>query len=854
MDTFKTALQAYLKNEISFEQLFEQLEQSLKQQPDAAPEILNWLAEQRDARKLPLRDYAKLELHLLQVGKQSEQKPAPEARSTWRAPEAWAEGWERETPLRPGNGLVLKQSFRLKQRLAQGLTGEVWQALDLAAGDQAGAERQVVIKFLSTEFNRYPQAVKHFAAQFDRYRQLNHANLVKVHDLGRSGGSVFVSMERVGGLPLEKLIEQSPTGLPPDEVRIIMEGIARALTHAYQQGMAHLDLTPHNVFYEPVRQAVKVLDFGLIKLIRRIAGEQSDDLLERLEVAADAYASCETLGELDKPEPADGVYSLACLAYELLTGSHPFGRKSCYEARAKNYLPTPVKTLSAPQWNVLRKGLAFERRQRPTTPAKFVAELFPRQTHRLTLGLIGAGALAAGVLLAIGLYFLFSADWRERELIEGIQAGEVESVVRLSQLPATRQAELLRDHPELRPAVVDVYLTRPEAEVFIGLEQHPPAIRRALLEDATVQARLLAHYRQLEDNAEQPAELVEARTWLEKLEKIYPRALDYPEHQARLATQEQALIQELANRYQECLDMATPLRERTDCLLEARQGIALLNPDHELLRDPRLPALYQAETEKFLNQGFHTQAELVLQDWARILPRNSPLRDSLHGMLEIGQDLQTLLVAEEFNAADLLLKEAVALYPEAELFARFATQLKEDRAAREAELKAKYQAYLEQGKYLPDDGSEDIFDARTQLQRLDPEHPLLKDEKLHRAFFDRVIALLAKEEDVFEKITHLHAAWKRLFQDSRHFTPASQELYERARNRISLYYLVEGERLAEKGDIGAARERLEFALNLEPVDSARERLREALAELEPKAPAVAETPSLESATTGAGSR
>jgi hypothetical protein len=85
----------------------------------------------------------------------------------------------------------------------------------------------------------------------------------------------------------------------------------------------------------------------------------------RIAAGTPAYASPEVLSGLT-PEPRDDVFSFACVAYELLTGQHPFDRRSSLQARDQGLVPARAWNLSAKQWLALLSGLSWEREQRPT--------------------------------------------------------------------------------------------------------------------------------------------------------------------------------------------------------------------------------------------------------------------------------------------------------------------------------------------------------------------------------------------------------------------------------------------------------------------------------------------------------
>jgi hypothetical protein len=111
---------------------------------------------------------------------------------------------------------------------------------------------------------------------------------------------------------------------------------------------------------------VKVVDFG--------AAAASADDPSRIPAATPAYASPEVVSG-QTPEQRDDVFSLACVAYELLTGAHPFDRKSSVEARDAGWVPQRAWTLSTSQWLTLLSALSWQREQRPESIDAFITKL-----------------------------------------------------------------------------------------------------------------------------------------------------------------------------------------------------------------------------------------------------------------------------------------------------------------------------------------------------------------------------------------------------------------------------------------------------------------------------------------------
>ena len=164
------------------------------------------------------------------------------------------------------------------------------------------------------------------------------------------------------GEPLAEFINRSGK-IAPALVATIVEQLGAALGSAHKAGIIHRDLKPANIMYDPATQTAKLLDFG----IARDAELNPEERLTRAGffVGTLQYVAPETLsGELVS-EQAD-VYSLATIAYYMLTQELPFTGKSPRELFQQLLTQPPVPL------NQAVKGLRFPRRSRRPSCAGWI--------------------------------------------------------------------------------------------------------------------------------------------------------------------------------------------------------------------------------------------------------------------------------------------------------------------------------------------------------------------------------------------------------------------------------------------------------------------------------------------------
>ena len=260
-----------------------------------------------------------------------------------------------------GPGTVLRHRYVLERELGRGGMGTVYRALDRNKQGLPPQHRHVAIKVLREELARRPDALQILRREAHQAQSLSHPGIVNVFDFDHDGDLYFITMELLEGELLSELIQRIRPGKLPRQAAIdILRDLGNAVTYAHSRGVLHMDLKPGNVMIT-TQGEVRVLDLGLAH--PHMTEPWISDHPPPFHAATPMYASCEQLDGA-AADVRDDVFSFACVAYELLSGEHPFGRSSAREAREQGHRPRRIRGLSRREWRALRQGLAWTREDR----------------------------------------------------------------------------------------------------------------------------------------------------------------------------------------------------------------------------------------------------------------------------------------------------------------------------------------------------------------------------------------------------------------------------------------------------------------------------------------------------------
>ena len=190
---------------------------------------------------------------------------------------------------------------------------------------QLNLDRFVAVKLLPFgQFSR-EEVVQRFRAESAAAAQLQHPNIVAIHEVGEQEGQHYFSMDLVIGHTLAELVRDQP--LPPRRAAAYLKTIAEAVHYAHEHGVVHRDLKPSNVIVDASDQP-RITDFGLAKRLSQTTdhGLRTTDLtLSGQVLGSPNFMSPEQAGGRAKAiGPSSDVYSLGALLYHLLTRQPPF--------------------------------------------------------------------------------------------------------------------------------------------------------------------------------------------------------------------------------------------------------------------------------------------------------------------------------------------------------------------------------------------------------------------------------------------------------------------------------------------------------------------------------------------------
>jgi len=226
--------------------------------------------------------------------------------------------------LQPGSQF---NRYQILSKLGAGGMGEVFLAEDTSL------RRKIAIKILPANSIVDDRAKLRLVREAQSAAALDHPNICAIYEVGESDGHTFICMQYVSGETLDAFLKHKSLDL--SHLLSIAIQVADALAEAHGRGIIHRDIKPANIMITP-RGAVKVMDFGLAKVIESSASIQSEAETVQLISAQGAiigtlpYMSPEQV-RADPLDARSDIFSFGVLLYELVSGHQPFAAKTAPE-------------------------------------------------------------------------------------------------------------------------------------------------------------------------------------------------------------------------------------------------------------------------------------------------------------------------------------------------------------------------------------------------------------------------------------------------------------------------------------------------------------------------------------------
>ena len=246
-------------------------------------------------------------------------------------------------PADPLIGQTLGGKYKIVKLLGEGGMGCVYKG-----EQQLGAKtRNVAIKTLHPHLSKDPKILARFEREVGTIAELEHPNTIQVYDYGKTEGEgiLYIVMEFVLGQNLADTLQESGA-MDPARVEKIMSQVCGSLEEAHSHGIIHRDLKPDNIVLTEragSKDFVKVLDFGIAKRSNEEDKNEQKLTQQGMVLGTPPYMSPEQF--TGKPIDArSDIYSLAIMAYEMLTANLPFAANTAWEW-ATQHMTVPPKDI-----------------------------------------------------------------------------------------------------------------------------------------------------------------------------------------------------------------------------------------------------------------------------------------------------------------------------------------------------------------------------------------------------------------------------------------------------------------------------------------------------------------------------
>ena len=497
-----------------------------------------------------------------------------------------------------GPGTVLKDRFELMDVLGEGGMGKVYKARDLLKVEAKDKNPYIAVKTLTGDFKQHPESFISLQRESSKAQRLAHPNIATVFDFDRDGSMVYMTMELMEGDELAKYIKHLPAGgLPvPDAMRIIKQ-LCDGLAYAHSKQLVHSDFKPGNAFMLK-DGTVKLLDFGIARASKTRKDTQGETTVfdpGQLGALTPAYATVEMFEGMD-PDQRDDIYALACVAYELLTGKHPFNKLSAPKVLEKGLKPAPVAKLTKAQNRALMRGLALRRDDRTPSVEEFWEGIRPRKDRTKQ---IAAGAVAAIILFVVLGYYPIRNQLRQNranQLIAQVQSpnADIPGILKTVALLDTDSAKLVYNDTNAGKSIRQYFVTKAETAINQSKGQYNYAMALESLKTAT---------------------------------DLYPDSNELAAESTSINQRKAQLISQLTTDFNTLMNAGKLMPGNGPNITDTIKILRVTDPANAMLKDARLANRYAQMVQSAVKDGDYSQANSVLGVGLDYAPTDAALND-----------------------------------------------------------------------------------------------------------------------------------------------------------------------------------------------------------------------------------
>ncbi len=276
-------------------------------------------------------------------------------------------------------GRTIAGRYTIRATIGSGGMGFVYRAT------QSPIEREVALKVLRVDLAHQEGIAERFTREARAASRIQHPNAITIFEFGEDDGIFYLAMELLYGETLRQRMRREPP-LTPENALDIFEAMAGALAAAHRVGVVHRDLKPDNIFlaqFDGIGEVVKVLDFGLAKLLDRAADAEGLVTDVNLRLGTPRYMAPEQALGLQPIDARCDVYALGLLLFEMLAHRAPYVGEDGMEVLAQRLRrEAPRLSQVAPDMgfsehldDLLANMLLHDREHRPADANEVVTRL-----------------------------------------------------------------------------------------------------------------------------------------------------------------------------------------------------------------------------------------------------------------------------------------------------------------------------------------------------------------------------------------------------------------------------------------------------------------------------------------------